>query len=91
MSVYLVSLVLHTKKSSSDSYVLISCRCPLTGNPLTSSELVPDIELREHITNWQRAQAQKDASTEDTDAGTTNGEANTPVADPEVDSLYVFD
>ena len=85
-----------------DKPVILQClkklgrRCPLTGNPLTKSELVPDDRLHDEIRRWQLAEAQKEttaAEAADDMDGRPRGDEEEVAEEEgeEEDPLYVFD
>jgi hypothetical protein len=78
-----------------DKAVIAQClkklgnRCPITGNPLTKSELVPDEDLHKEIREWQVARAGEAAQPgEDEEQDSSNKKAE---EEEEQDPMYVFD
>ena len=76
------------EKSAIDACLKRFHCCPLTGQPLTKSELVLDTELVKQIQDWQMLEAQRETTSANTENSTSDNVADD---DEEEDPLYVFD
>jgi hypothetical protein len=87
-----------------DKAVIAQClkklgnRCPLTGNPLTKSELVPDEDLHQEIREWQLARAREAAqpggeeeAQQEQNNKNAREEKEKEEEEEEEDPMYVFD
>ena len=78
------------EKSAIDACLKRFQCCPLTGQPLTKSELVSDTELVKQIQDWQMSEAQRETTSVNTE-NDNNTDDNVADDDEEEDPLYVFD